>query len=437
MKRIRLSAVMLAMLIGGAAWADSIDDAEAKRRGVPVAVIQIEKQTAAEKTKSAALEKQVAEVEKKIADLKAPKAAGAKSTPGNLDPQLPKPADGPRKASPLYDEFVNRYLSGDWSKLNQDLAARTPQMGGLPAGNAADMAYIRAAVLECRPAWWDKVKAGAAFSFEATVFNRKLPVSWSAANQYSDNAATRSGKVIVLAAWPAQWMDTTGALDPNLGLLIPPGSYTDFEFTQFAIWQGIGRHCPMVELGEKGVALLDKTDEHYVDLHRQFIGVAAAMYYVTPASRYVAVVECHNAWDPPRRNNATWNGRRYFTAFLVGEFLAHPEKYPSIKLDIPELGEEGPKDALPEQNLFTSFISNALMTNKLTLAEDCALRQAIWEFALANTDWTADHITLPVGGSIAFDAAKETEAANGRWAAYRDLSRAKAAPAVPASQPAK
>jgi hypothetical protein len=374
-------------------------------------------------------------VEKRIADLSAPKVAGAKSTPTNLDPQLPKPADGPRKASPMYDEFVTRYLSGDWNKLNQDLAARVPQMAGLPAGNAADMAYIRAAVLECRPVWWDKMKAGAAFSFEATVFNRKIPVSWSAADQYSENAATRSGKVIVLAAWPAQWIDSTGPLDNSTGLMIPPGSYTDNEFTQWSIWNAIGRNCPMVELGEKGVALLDKSDEHYVDLHRQFLGTAAAMYYVTPSSRYVVTVGCQNAWDPTRRTNAAWNGRRYFTAFLVGEFLAHPEKYPGLKLDIPELAEERPTETTPEQNLFTSYISNALMAHKFTLAEDCALRQAIWEFALANTDWTADHINLPQGGIIALDPAKESEAAKARWAAYRELARAKAAAAVPATKP--
>lgn len=76
MKRYLIAAA-LALSLAAPLFADSIDDAEAKRRGVPVAQVIAEKQLAAEKTKTAALEKQLADLKKQLADLQAAARTGA------------------------------------------------------------------------------------------------------------------------------------------------------------------------------------------------------------------------------------------------------------------------------------------------------------------------------------------------------------------------
>ena len=133
-----------------------IDDAEAKCRGVPVAQVQAENALAKEKAKTAALEKQISELQKKIAEgnsSAAPGTAGSSSTSGlNFD--------GPAEKSPLYDDLIARYMRGDWQTLLADLTARQKEIAALPEGNRADLADIRQAITECRPSWWDQVKDG-------------------------------------------------------------------------------------------------------------------------------------------------------------------------------------------------------------------------------------------------------------------------------------
>src|SRR5271166_4224611 len=64
--RILPAILIAAALCLSVARGDSIDDAEAKRRGVPVEVVQLEKAN----QQIAALQKQVAELQKQVAQLK-------------------------------------------------------------------------------------------------------------------------------------------------------------------------------------------------------------------------------------------------------------------------------------------------------------------------------------------------------------------------------
>ena len=179
----KVLAVMLMMSAGmaGRVWGDSIDDAEAQKRGVPVAVILLERQLEQEKRKTADLQKQANDAEGKIETMKAGKATGAevKAKGPTEDPELPKLVEGKRESSPEYDNLVKRYMSGDWKGLADDIGKRRAEIAKLPAGNASDIAYIKAAVAECKPAWWAKTKTGKAQSIDVAAFNWKLVVSWT------------------------------------------------------------------------------------------------------------------------------------------------------------------------------------------------------------------------------------------------------------------
>lgn len=78
MFRYFLAALILAQLVLPL-HADSIDDAEAKRRGIPVAQAAAERQLAAEKARGATLEKQLADLKKQLAELQA--ISGVSATP--------------------------------------------------------------------------------------------------------------------------------------------------------------------------------------------------------------------------------------------------------------------------------------------------------------------------------------------------------------------
>ncbi|HEY4329693.1 MAG TPA: hypothetical protein VGN88_08145 [Phycisphaerae bacterium] len=437
-----LTVAILAVAFAGTAFADSIDDAEAKRRGVPVLVLQLEKQLASEKKKTADLEKEISDIEKKIAEMNSPKPAGAEAKTTStaatkLDPQLPKPADGARKSSPIYDDFMARYMSGDWTKLAADIAGKGPQLAGLPAGNAADIAYVRAAVAECKPAWWEKIKAGKPLSIEATVFNRILPVSYTP-GQLKANGATRSGKVIVLASWPAEQMDTLDAIDAKEALILSANNCTLGDFMDFRVWNSISFYAPLVEYGEIKLAELDKDEEYNVENASDLFATASGIYYGTPTGRYLGLLECCGAFSAKQRATILLRGRRQYAAFLLVELMSHPDKYPSLKLVVSGLPATLPKGTSPEQYLMDTFVSSAIHANKLTFSEDCALRQATWEFVMANTDWVAHGIKLPNGMMLENDLIKDQEAMNGRWEWFRHLTEEKSKdqpPLEPAATP--
>jgi TolA-binding protein len=77
-----MCACLIVCLSGAVARGDSIDDAEAKKRGIPVSQLQVENELKKEKAKAADLEKQIAALQKKIDELQ-------KST---AQPTAPKPA---------------------------------------------------------------------------------------------------------------------------------------------------------------------------------------------------------------------------------------------------------------------------------------------------------------------------------------------------------
>ncbi len=121
---------MLALL-SAPILADSIDEAEAKRRGVPVTQVQAENALAKEKEKSAALEKQIADLQKQIAALNNPggsetagAAAAAGSAPAGVD-------DGETHLVQMYRPIVRDTYQTHITLERSYTATKTPP-GGRP-----------------------------------------------------------------------------------------------------------------------------------------------------------------------------------------------------------------------------------------------------------------------------------------------------------------
>ena len=87
----RLTVMLASALLAGAVFADAADDAEAKRRGVPVSQVQAENALAAEKHKTADQEKQLAALQEQLAKLQ-----GGTVTPAGA---MAATAAGPRSCS--------------------------------------------------------------------------------------------------------------------------------------------------------------------------------------------------------------------------------------------------------------------------------------------------------------------------------------------------
>jgi hypothetical protein len=248
--------------------ADSIDEADAKRRGVPVAQVQAENALAREKVKTAALEKQLADLQKKLAELQGGGGTAAGTAPAGATSAPAAPAggtaagdglnfDGPRAASPMADAFIKRYMEGDWEKLAADLDAKKAEIAALPAGNAADLAYIARAIAESRPIWWNDIKSGKAKEFRQLVWRQTIQATYQSDSVTQVSSAAANG--VFTAKWPREQMDSRDSYSVSEnGLLRSPGDlgFKTGGACTAMIWQMMGNAAGAISSGwdQKAVA---------------------------------------------------------------------------------------------------------------------------------------------------------------------------------------
>jgi hypothetical protein len=411
--------VMLAWWVLPAA-ADSIDDADAKRRGVSVAQVVVEHQLEAEKAKNAALEKQNfdlqrenAALKKQIADAKGGDSARVASRPASAPAGGEGPAlnfDGPRQASVLYDGFVSRYLSGDWEKLGADMDAKKKEIAALPAGNAADLTYIARTIAECRPGWWNPVKSGQAKQFKQTVWNQSVTFNYQDGGIGTTVRTTDvNGEFQATVQWPKSNMDSAARLSlPEVGLKVPG----DFGFQQgdgcnWAAWQVIGDGAALAPLGAEKIKALGANEQVKLTRYALFVQNITAGYYGTPAVRRMTCALSLASFEPDMNDNENWTGRRPLGSALLIELTVHKGLYKGFEVQpIAGLAQLAGNPGLMEGMLATPVML-AFAKNKLTLEQDRHIRDLIKKVAQANRSWTDSKLILPENQAYDLDPAKD------------------------------
>ncbi len=430
-------------LLASSVWADSIDEAEAKRRGVPVAQVLAENALAKEKIKTAALEKQVADLQKQLADLQvsapaaavpsttspssAPSSAPASSTgptPAVAAPNFSMPSDsppisfdGPRAASPLYDDFVKRYLAGDWEKLAPDLEAAKKEIAALPAGNAADLTYISRVLAECRPVWWDQVKSGKVKAFHQLVWKQPAAINYQDGTiAKTVSFATVNGQYTANLAWPMANMDSGSPLS-----LIQAGLNIngDFGFSQgdgsnMAVWQVVGNAGAMAAVGPDRINAMSAAEKVQMTRYALFWQNTTAGYYCTPPARRLICAMSLASFEPAMNGNANWIGRRPLGAALLVEVTIDRNDYKGFEVQtIIGLSKLG-----GDMSTMESFVAHPVVTEflnkKMTLEQDRHLREMIKNLALSNTKWSQSKLSLPGEQSYDLDPAQDSECATAR-----------------------
>ena len=407
---------LLLTLAAMPARGDSVDDAEAKKRGVPVAQVQAENALAKERQKTAALEKQIADLQKKIAEMSGapPTAATAGGVPATRPATAPQGAasrastldfSGPRAASPLYDDLVKRYIAGDWSALAGDLAAKEKEIALLPAGNRADLAYIKQTVTECRPAWWDQIKNGKITQFKQAVWTGWANVSFKATAEPSSQMITVNGAPASQLGWPIIAMD---AKEPITMMAFGIGSSEKCNFVlgdaySSLIWKQLGGAEYMERLGAK-VKTMTPVERDQFSRYMIFWQYATAAYYGTPPARRTVLIESATALAVP--SLPALGARRPVAAALLIEIKTHMERYASLKLSDLNFFFNY-KDATEEYHLGDYIINHNLLNASLTLEEDRHVREVIRQLVESNTDWKSSRIRLPNDLGMELDSDKD------------------------------
>jgi hypothetical protein len=292
----------------------------------------------------------------------------------------PAPAEG--KGEDVYARITAAYMGGDWEELAKALAARPAEMARLTRAQRADVDYVRQALAECRPAWWNTLKAGKKAAFIANVWGRPVNVTFDPDAKGQTQFKIGEPKVDLTVGAEAMALDS-----PDTGEY----GYLKGDLAGLGMWQTLSSAAAMSNLPPKQMALIGDKDKLRFSMYVTFRGNLGALYYGTPPIRRWGLHIYLAAYMPEFGQGDVAAARRAAAAMLLVEILRSPSTYPSLPLPDSLAAEEA------ETKLAVHYKFMLKRGSAWTIAEDKAFRAAVRAFASANElkVLEAAKVTLP------------------------------------------
>ncbi len=322
-------------------------------------------------------------------------------------------ADAKPKEDGPYEQVVQAYMEARWDDLEAALAGAAASTADLSPAQREGVAYVRRAMAECAPEWWRTCKKGE----EATVRITLWGTSFDATFKPGKRSRFQTG---LIHAHGTEGMTLT--LDPVAfartgrapGALGTRG-FASRDLTNMDVWQTIGKASVYKSLPGQKLLDLMKTDMFSLRRYATFRGNATALYYGSPPARRAALLFYLGAFDPKPGADKLVPVQRAAGALLLVEVLRRPEAWPSFAM---------PKDARePNAEARAAKHFQGEVAPAWTVAEDRAMREAVWKFVRANEKDVLDHgrVRLPNGLMMMLDADEDAPHRDKRdaWVAER------------------
>ncbi len=350
-------------------------EAEAQRRGVAVTQVQDERALLDETKKTVELQTQLDALKKQLADLQAKQDAG--------------PADG----TPMYKDFVDRYMAGYWANLLDDMKAKEAQITALPAEKAADLQYIKDAISEGRQPWWEAIKVGKNGPFKVTVWKKTFDMRFTTgAGKYSGPAAAGQAMAV---SWPKEQMDSFDAISlADVGVALQ-GNFRRGDGLSQLIWGYMGFGDVFTQISPQKIAALPPQDKEQFQTYGGFISGVTTAYYGTPPARRMMMVQCLASFEPMNDGRPDWLGKRPIGAAILIERKLHPDIHPkSSTTEIYGL-DKAAENGHEYEQLKAVPIMLGMSGTKFSFAEDKAYREMFKTLGENNGAWDSAKIALP------------------------------------------
>ncbi len=293
----------------------------------------------------------------------------------------------------FYTRVSKAFLDDKAEEAARDLEANGPLIAGLPAAQKADVGYIREAIAEGRPAWWNDCKAGKKTLLKPLVlWGRPLVATYDPEAKSSISMQWTDNLMKITVGWSSKDMDNPGQAEhgytkgelSDLGIWCTLGSADGYSRLTLDMLQALGKPTPAVKLQVL----------RYLD----FRGNLGGAVYAMPRARRWGLWLYLACYMDKYSHNDVYMGRRAVGAMFVAEVLGHAAAYPSLKVpkDVPADGAEG-KAALA--------LKDWIEGHGWTVGEDRSIREALQTLAMANekTTQASGIVTLGNGLTLALD----------------------------------
>ena len=300
--------------------------------------------------------------------------------------QTPPPVDS-------YQRLADSYLDGKWDEVEDMFATPGRELQAVAPAHQAELAYIRRALSEGRPAWWKRCKAGEKLAFIQTVWGRPLRATYDPNGKASIQSSYTRNSASLTLTWPAADMDNPAHAEHG---------FSKGDLTALTVWTTLGMAEAFGAVPLQSQANLKEDKKLLLQQYFDFRGDVAGVYYGTPRARrwglwlYMAMYMEKYAKMPIRTS------REAVAVSFMSEVVANPARYPSIKLPA-SLPAEGAEETL------AADLRGWIEKHGWTVAEDKSIRDAIAALATTNTRQVNQigDVTLPNGLLFAFDPEKD------------------------------
>ena len=310
------------------------------------------------------------------------------------DAAAPKTKAPPPDPADLYAQIADAYMKGDFGELEKALQAPPRILAKLSRARQADVTYVRQALAECRPPWWQGCKAGQKTPIQQVVWGRPLNATYDPAGKNSMQLRWAGREPVLTVAWASADMDSTAPAEYG---------FLKGDLANLGAWYNLGQCAASVAMPTQSMPDLSESTQLRLNLYLDFRGNVTGLYYASPPARrwglhiYLAAFMEHygkGPMAPPRRAVASW--------FLT-EVLASPGKYPSLKLPETLAAEAA------EEKLAVDLKFKIGRNTPWTVAEDKAFREAVKVFAAANDPQVLQtcKVALPNGLTYALLAGED------------------------------
>ena len=299
----------------------------------------------------------------------------------------------PPPATTLYDRVVEAYLTDKWDELDVMLNAQANDLATLTAPQAADVSYIRQALVECRPTWWAQSKKHSKFLFHPVIWERPFDVIFDPDSKTSLQVRLAGSHAACTVVWDVADMDNSKPAEHG---------FSKGELNNLSVWMVVGNVKGWSDISAAGMGATHNNDKNRIPRFLDFCGNIAGLYYAQPRSRRWGFYLYSLAYTEKYAKLPTVMARQALGAMFAAEIVAHPEQYPSLTLPntVPDTGTE-----LAVVLHLTKWIEG----HPWTLAEDRHLRETIKALVLANdkTLLSSDQVKLANGTVVSLDPDKD------------------------------
>lgn len=282
-----------------------------------------------------------------------------------LSPRL-KAADAPPNS--VYETIVQQYMTGKWDELETTLKTNLKEITALAGQPKLDVTYIKASLLESRPAWWAQTKAGKKVNIRASAWGRFMDLTFDPSIKNSVETKSNGMRTDVFVNWPTADMDSTTHAEHG---------FTKGELSNLSIFSTIGMAGAWSSLPTSALMNLTEKDKSLLFRGMDFRGNVTGIYYGSPRARQWGIWLYLHSYEAKYAKMSAVNTRRAIAAACMAEILSNSKRYPSIKLP-------ASLDADSAEEKLALAMQKGIEKTGWTLAEDRSLREAIKTFATAN-----------------------------------------------------